>query len=113
MPHGQAGTVTIFESNVTAPAVCARALPFSVAPVASVIEASDRMLPLKVEVVPRTAELPTCQKMLWAEAPPASLTLLPLKVVSPEAIWKIQTAFALPCPSRVTVPLIANVDVDL
>ena len=113
MPHGQAGTVTIFESNVTAPAVRASALPFSVAPLASVIEASDKMLPLKVEVVPKAAELPTCQKMLWAEAEPASTTLLPLKVVSPEAIWKIQTAFALPPPSRVRVPVMPKVDVDL
>jgi hypothetical protein len=71
------------------------------------------MLPLKVEVVPRVAELPTCQTMFWAEAPPASLTLLPLKVVSAVAIWKIQTAFGLPPPSRVTVPVIPNVDVDL
>jgi hypothetical protein len=33
--------------------------------------------------------------------------------VSEEAIWKIQTAFALPWPSRVKVPVIPNVDVDL
>jgi hypothetical protein len=71
------------------------------------------MLPLKVELGPRVAELPTCQKMLRAWAPPARTTELLLEVVSPEAIWKIQTAFALPWPSRVRGPVIPNVDVDL
>jgi len=52
-------------SNVTAPAVCASALPFRVAPVAIEMEPLPvRMLPLNVELVPRVAELPTCQKML-------------------------------------------------
>ena len=50
-------------SNVTAP-LRARALPFSVAPVVRVMSESARMLPLKVELVPSVAELPTCQKML-------------------------------------------------
>jgi hypothetical protein len=50
-------------SNVTAP-FRASALPFSVAPVVTVMDVSARMLPLKVEAVPRVAELPTCQKML-------------------------------------------------
>ena len=99
-------------SNVTAP-FRASALPFSVAPVVSVMDVSARMLPLKVELVPRVAELPTCQKMLCAWAPPARTTELLLKVVSDEAIWKIQTEFALPWPSRVRVPVIPNVDVDL
>jgi hypothetical protein len=77
------------------------------------MDVSARMLPLKVELVPRVAELPTCQKMLCAEAPPARTTLLVLKVVSDEAIWKIQTAFAFPWPSRVSVPVIPKVEVDL
>jgi hypothetical protein len=37
IPHGQAGTTTVLRSNVTAP-VCASALPFSVAPVVSVMD---------------------------------------------------------------------------
>ena len=50
-------------SSVTAP-FRASALPFSVAPVVSVMSESASMLPLKVELVPSVAELPTCQKML-------------------------------------------------
>ena len=61
--YGQVGTVTMLVSNVTAP-FRASALPFSVAPVLSVMSESARMLPLKVELVPSVAELPTCQKML-------------------------------------------------
>jgi len=99
-------------SNVTAP-LRARALPFSVAPVVRVMSESARMLPLKVELVPSVAELPTCQKMLWGWAPPArTMELLP-NVVSDEAIWNIQTAFAFPPASRVRAPVIPMVDVDL
>jgi len=99
-------------SKVTAP-LRARALPFSVAPLVTVMEVSARMLPLKVELVPRVAELPTCQKMLLAFALPARTTELLLEVVSDEAIWKIQTAFALPPPSSLRVPVIPKVEVDL
>jgi len=77
------------------------------------MEESARMLPLKVELVPSVAELPTCQKTLLAWAPPVRTTELAPRVVSDEAIWKIQTAFALPPPSSVRVPVIPKVDVDL
>ncbi len=60
------------------------------------------------------AELPTCQKMLAALAPPASITWRPDVVVSVEAIWKIQTAFELPPASRVRSPDdMASEEVDL
>src|ERR1022692_3300379 len=60
------------------------------------------------------AELPTCQKMFAEFAPPARITLRPDVVVRVEAIWKIQTAFALPPPSSVRSPDdIANDEVDL
>jgi hypothetical protein len=65
---GAPGLTIVLESNVTAP-VRANALPFSMAPVLAVIDTWARMVPLKVEVVPRVAELPTCQKMLAAFAP--------------------------------------------
>ena len=112
MRHGQEGVVTILVSKVTAP-FCASALPFSVAPVVTVTDVSAKMLPLNVELVPRVAELPTCQKMLRDCAPPARTIELLGSVVSPEAIWKIQTAFASPPPSSVRVPVIPNVEVDL
>src|SRR5512135_2606584 len=59
----------ILESKVTAP-VRANNRPSTVAPVVTVMEAIGRMLPLKTEPVPSVAELPTCQKMLAALAPP-------------------------------------------
>ena len=58
----------VFVSMVTAP-FRARARPTTVAPVLSVMDVSARMLPWKVVLVPRVAELPTCQKMLQALAP--------------------------------------------
>jgi hypothetical protein len=53
------------------------------------------MVPAKLEKVPRVAELPTCQKTSWAEAPPLSMTWLagtdelPAAVVKVETIWKM------------------------
>ena len=45
--------------------------------------------------------------------PPVRETELVPRVVREEAIWKIQTAFALPPPSSVRVPVIPSVEVDL
>jgi hypothetical protein len=67
------GLTAVLSSNVTAP-VRAKALPSSTAPVVSVTDACARMVPTKVEVVPRVAELPTCQKTLAACAPPIRTT---------------------------------------
>ena len=55
-------------SRVTA-AVRARARPWTVTPVVTVIEVRARMVPVKSESVPRVAELPTCQKTLHSWAP--------------------------------------------
>lgn len=82
-------------SNVTAP-FRASALPSRFTPVVSVIDVSAKMFPLKTEFVPSVAELPTCQKMLQAEAPLARITWLPLPVVSVDPIWKMNTAAGLP-----------------
>ena len=56
----EAGLVMVLPSSVTAP-VRVSNLPSTVAPVFSVIEMFARMFPLKTEVVPSVAELPTCQ----------------------------------------------------
>ena len=61
-PHG---AVTILLSSVIAP-LRASALPMSVAPVFSVIDCSDMMLPWNTEFVPSVAELPVCQKTFLA-----------------------------------------------
>ena len=89
------GLMIVLDCKVTAP-VSDNALPFGAAPVPSEMEAWARMLPLKMEVVPSVAEVPTCQKMLAACAPPCRMNWLPLKVVSALAIWKMKTLLVLP-----------------
>src|SRR2546428_1431923 len=54
------GIVIVLESKVTAP-LRANSRPSTAAPVVTVMEVKARMFPLKTEVVPRVAELPTCQ----------------------------------------------------
>ncbi len=102
----------VLVSIVTA-ATRARALPSSVAPVVMVIDAYAIIVPLKTLLVPSVAELPTAQKTFCDWAPLVSTMLAPDEVVSVEAIWKMKTALALPCASRVKVPVIASEDVDL
>ena len=73
-----------------------------------------KTVPLKTEVVPKVAELPTCQKMLDANAPPLRITLRPDVVVSEDAICIINTALAFPFASNVRSPDdIASEEVDL
>src|SRR5579864_129234 len=93
--HGQVQPVMTSVSNVTAP-FRASALPSRSTPVVIVIEVSARMFPLKTELVPKVAELPTCQKTLQALAPLVRTTWLPLPVVSVDAIWKMNTASGFP-----------------
>src|SRR5439155_3657308 len=59
LPYG-AGGVMILVSKVTA-AVRANSRPSTAAPFCTVMEVEARMFPLKTEVVPSVAELPTCQ----------------------------------------------------
>ena len=69
----------------TIPAVLARALPLRVAPVSKVIDCMDIIVPLKAEVVPKVAELPTCQNIWDAEALPLRKTLRPDVTVNDDA----------------------------
>jgi hypothetical protein len=96
--------VMLLSSSVTAP-LRANTRPMMSAPVFIVIEVSARMFPTKLVVVPRVAELPTCQKTLQAFAPLISSTWLADAVVSVLPIWKMKTAFGSPCASRVSVPV--------
>lgn len=59
--------VTVFVSKVTAP-LRARRRPPTIASVSALIDVSARMFPLKVEFVPKVAELPTCQNTLQLRA---------------------------------------------
>lgn len=66
--------------------VLANTLPSTVAPVFNVMDCMASTVPLNTLVVPNVAELPTCQKMLDAKAPPLRITLRPDVVVSVVAI---------------------------
>jgi hypothetical protein len=97
--------VMVLVSMVTCP-FRASSRPFTTAPVVAAMSVKARMVPTKVEVVPRVAELPTCQNTLQGETP-TSTTLLALAVMSVLAIWKIKTSSA--SPWSVSVPVIPNV----
>jgi hypothetical protein len=56
-------------------------------------------------VVPKVAELPTCQNTPQPTAPLINITLLSAAVVSVLPIWKINRGSAFPSPSRVSVPV--------
>lgn len=66
----------MLESRATA-AIRASARPLRVAPVFSVIAWSAMIVPANAELVPKVAELATCQKTLEALAPPLKITLVP------------------------------------
>ncbi len=97
MPYG-VGTVMVLAINVTA--VCASALPFSLAPLVIAIFVWANIFPLNSDVVPRVTAPATAQKMFLACAPPLRITLVAELISRVPAIWKIQTAFAP--PERVT-----------
>ena len=91
----QAGLVMTSVSRVTAP-VRASTRPATCTPDVSVTEARAMTVPTKVLVVPRVAELVTCQKTLQACAVPTSATVLLEWVVSVEPTWKMNTAVGSP-----------------
>src|SRR5665213_232868 len=100
----QVGTVIVLSSMVTAPPR-ARTRPFTAAPVFNVIDVVARIDPAKFVVVPRVAELPTCQNTLHACAPFSSATTLVDAVVKDDPASKMKTESGLPPPLRVTVPV--------
>lgn len=100
----QVGTVIVLSSMVTAPP-SASARPFTVAPVFNVIDVVARIVPAKCVVVPRVAELPTCQNTWHACAPFSSATTLVDAVVNDDPASKMKTESGLPPPLRVTVPV--------
>src|SRR5688572_19817445 len=105
---------TIVLPAMVTPPFLASALPVSFAPVLNVIDCIAMMVPLKTEVVPNVAEVPTCQKMLAADAPPLRKTLRPDVVVNEDAICMINTALEFPFASNVKSPDdIAKDEVDL
>ena len=71
------------------------------------------MVPLKMEFVPRVAELPTCQKMFLAWALPARTMLVPEPVVSVEPILKIQTSFAVPLRVKIAFAPVPDIPLEV
>jgi hypothetical protein len=113
-----AGTLMTVFTRVTE-AFSANALPFSVVIVTlpgveNEVAADEMMVPTMVPPPPglMVAELPTCQKTFFGWAPPARMTLRgapDAPTVSVLAIWKTQTALALPSASSVrSDPVIRN-----
>jgi hypothetical protein len=94
----------VLSSKVTAP-FRANKPPSEVDPVTRVIDVTASTFPTKFVPDPSVAELPIAQKTLHACAPLINATLAFDAVVSAEPIWKTQAAFALPCASRVKVPV--------
>jgi hypothetical protein len=91
--------------NVTA-AFRAKALPLRVTPLFMLMLWSAIIVPSNVVVVPRVAELPTCQKMLHVL--PVPTTDEPDPVVSVLPILKTQTSVGRPL--RVSVPVFCTDD---
>lgn len=87
--------VMLLVSIVTAP-FRARALPSTLAPVCREMLVRARIFPTNSVVVPRVAELPTCQNTLQAVPPLITLTDELLAVVSVLPIWRMKTAASLP-----------------
>src|SRR5689334_12046382 len=75
------------------------------APVFKLMLVSARMFPANAVVVPRVAELPTCQNTASPCPPFAKLTAALLAVVSALAIWNRKTELGLPRALRVRVPV--------
>jgi len=92
-------------SNVTAPFL-ARARPEAIfAPVFKVMLVSARIFPWNEVVVPRVAEVRTCQNTLQPEPLLVMRTDELLAVVSVLPILKIKTESGLPRPFRVSTPV--------
>lgn len=91
--------VTALVSRVTA-APRAYSPPLTETPVVTLIAVVASMLPLKIVLVPRVAELPTCQKTLQALAPLMSMTEEADAVVMVLPIWNTHCALGSPTKQK-------------
>ena len=73
--------MSVMVSVVTAPLIASSLPPINTL-VVDVMEVNARIFPMKMLLVPRVAELPTCQKMFAAWAPFSATTVEALAVVS-------------------------------
>ena len=96
--------LTVLVSRVTAP-FRARARPFTLAAVTSVMLVNARIFPTNDVPTPIAAELPTCQNTLHEEPPLITATDELLPVVSVLPVLKTKTELALPWALSVRVPV--------
>lgn len=68
---------TMVLPEIVSPPILACARPSSIAPVLKGMDCMAITVALNTEVVPNVAELPTCQRMFEANAPPLRITLRP------------------------------------
>ena len=69
-----------------------------------VMDVKAKIFPLNEVLSPIVAELPTCQKILDAKAPPQRITLRPGDVFSVDAICIMNTAPEFPFASKFRSP---------
>lgn len=100
----QSGLVITLLSSVTAPAR-ASTRPWTVAPVFSVAEVCARIVPMKLVVLSRVADDPTCQYTLHALPPLMNLTLLLGAVTNVVPALKMNTAAGSPWAFKVRLPV--------
>jgi hypothetical protein len=70
-----------------------------------VIEVKARMLPTKIVAEPSVADDPITQNTPHGCAPFMRMTCEAVAVVRVDPIWKMNTAFGFPWPSRVNMPV--------
>ena len=93
----------VFDKSVIAPVVH-KSRPITTDSVPTEFDEPARMLPWKLTFDPSVDDAKIAQKTFLALAPLIRRTWASLFTVSDDPIWKIQTAFASPWPSRMRVP---------
>ena len=77
------------------------------------MDSAASTVPRKLELVPKVADEPTCQKTLHAWAPLVSVMREPEMVVRVEPAWNTKTALGSPPASSVTSPVRSTDDAEL
>ncbi|KAF4621643.1 hypothetical protein G7Y89_g14507 [Cudoniella acicularis] len=79
--------------------------PLLLAPPSAVTETCARIVPANAMLIPKVADVPTCQKTLQGKPPPESITAEPTEVTKVEPIWKYQASVGDPVPASIKVPV--------
>ena len=104
-PALQLPGAVIASSIIVTAAVRAKRPPWQETPEFAVMDASAITVPTNLVLVPRVAELPTCQNTLQAWAPLIKTTEAAVAVVIVDPNWKTKKLPELPLPSRIRLPV--------